>query len=180
MRSHLCKVDIAPPMELVTSPYLRAVLELCAILFLLISFFCHKNMHLQKSVQLLGCISLVSVFLFYTSAAAVGPCRTASEFYRKLRPLKSDLNLLLCRRPGCLSLPISQSKFYKLYVGNFYKPNYPSPLAQARRAAFTPFGHIRQAAAAFVRPVVFVPPIFTIISDKSPFVNALLKIFFNK
>ncbi|HIX08036.1 MAG TPA: hypothetical protein H9741_06170, partial [Candidatus Borkfalkia faecipullorum] len=23
-------------------------LELCAILFLLISFFCHKNMHLQK------------------------------------------------------------------------------------------------------------------------------------
>ena len=35
-------------------------LELCAILFLLISFFCHKNMHLQKSVQLLGCISCLT------------------------------------------------------------------------------------------------------------------------
>ena len=39
-------------------------LELCAILFLLISFFCHKNMHLQKSVQLLGCISFVEVYAF--------------------------------------------------------------------------------------------------------------------
>ena len=42
-------------------------LELRAILFLLVSFFCHKNMHLQKSVQLLGCISVSpSFFLFYS------------------------------------------------------------------------------------------------------------------
>ena len=66
-------------------------LELCAILFLLISFFCHKNMHLQKSVQLLGCIAISRPFfvrgyyfriLVAVTASAPGPMWQDTESER--------------------------------------------------------------------------------------------------